>query len=116
MCNILCKPNVIDGNDGLAVNLDACMPVVKVVRQQVAAEGLMNSLVSAQFCAAVQGDSHGLFTIKQIRQWLSSMARKPDLRQQFEDFKVASVWRVNRADQRMPLYQVVSADGWTMSV
>ncbi|KAK9838208.1 hypothetical protein WJX84_009798, partial [Apatococcus fuscideae] len=33
------------------------------------------------------GDSHGLFTIKQIRQWLSSMARKPDLRQQFEDFK-----------------------------
>ncbi|KAK9842808.1 hypothetical protein WJX74_002676 [Apatococcus lobatus] len=62
------------------------------------------------------GDSHGLFTIKQIRQWLSSMARKPDLRQQFEDFKVASVWRVNRADQRMPLYQVVSADGWEMSM
>lgn len=72
--------------------------------------------LSNKGCAVLQGDSHGLFTIKQIRQWLSSMARKPDLRQQFEDFKMALVWRVNRADQRMPLHQVVSADGWTMSL
>ncbi len=61
----------------------------------------------------LQGETHGLFSIKQIRGWLTSMSRKEELQQQFEDFKAAWVWNVHE-NVRRPLHEVVSAGGWRL--